>query len=140
MVGKKFNSVKQLLNDHEWLTDVLSTASYGNSWFQFGTHVDTPDEVYETAKSLYDCREEIWAYVLQHGGFLLVTDIEDCDCDDDEDYGKDYKISLKDFKNKFMKFVLNYPNQYAAIMDETMDLYDADALLQVVVFGEVVYG
>lgn len=129
---KKFNSFNELLNDHDWLTDVLATAIYGSPWFHVSTHADTDDETYKSAKVFSHCREDIWAYVLQHGGYLLVVDTED-----DE---KEYKISLKDFEDKIVKFVLNCPSQYAAIMDETMDLYDADALLQTVVFGEVIYG
>jgi hypothetical protein len=129
---KKFNSFNELLNDHDWLTDVLATAIYGSPWFHVSTHADTDDETYKSAKVFsHDCREDIWAYVLQHGGYLLVVDTED---------EKEYKISLKDFEDKIVKFVLNCPSQYAAIMDETMDLYDADALLQTVVFGEVIYG
>lgn len=129
--NNKFKTFKDILLKKGFLSDVLSTASYGNPWFAFGTHTDTDTETYETAKALYTCREDIWAYVLIHGGFLLVEDVEE---------EKEFKLSLKDFERALKSLALNYPSQYAAIMDESGDLYDYDALIQVAVFKEVVYG
>lgn len=127
----KFNSVKDIITNKEFLTNWLSTATYGSPWFAFGVHIDTKKEVYTLAKFKNECREDIWADVLLNGGYFLVEDVEE---------EKDYKISLEDIENGFNKFMLQCPSQYAALMDDTADLYDADALMQVIVFGEVTYG
>lgn len=124
-------SVKSIVSDKEFLVNFLSTASCGSSWFAFGTHQDTPKDIYENAKLLNECCEEIWADVLLNGGFLLVEDVEE---------GKDYKVSLKDIEKGFKTFMLEFPRAYANIMDENDDYWDDDALMQVIVFGEVVYG
>lgn len=124
-------TIKSIVNNKEFLVNFLSTASYGSTWFAFGTHTDTPKEIYENAKLLNECREEIWADVLLNGGFLLVEDVEE---------EKDYKVSIKDIEKGFATFMLECPQAYARIMDEEDDFYDDDALMQVIVFGEVVYG
>ena len=123
-------SVEELFT-HNFLVDLLCTASYGSSWFAFGTHKDTPDEIYQSAKDCYDCREDIWSYVLMNGGYLLVEDVEE---------EKDYRLTLQDIINGFKITMLNYPEQYAAIMTENADLYDADCVIQCAVFGELTYG
>lgn len=124
-------SVNSIVSDKEFLVNFLSTASCGSSWFAFGTHTDTPDEVYQKAKANNECCEEVWADVLLNGGFLLVEDAEE---------EKDYKVSLKDIEKGFKTFMLECPQAYANIMDENDDYWDDDALMQVIVFGEVVYG
>lgn len=128
---KPKKSIKDIIYRKEWLSDWLSTATYGNPWFAFGTHKDTPDDVYDLAKRFGECREDIWAYVLLHGGTLLVEDVEE---------EEDHAVTMKDVEKGFLIFMLNCPTQYAALMDETADIYDADALMQCIVFGEVVYG
>lgn len=124
-------TIKNIVNNKEFLVNFLSTASYGSTWFAFGTHTDTPREIYENAKLLNECREEIWADVLLNGGFLLVEDVEE---------EKDYKVSINDIEKGFTTFMLECPQAYARIMDKEDDFYDDDALMQVIVFGEVVYG
>lgn len=130
MAEKIIKSVKELFTQ-EFLSDLLSSASYGSSWFAFGTHKDTPDDVYQAAKDCYECREDIWAYNLLHGGYLLIEDVED---------EKEYKLSLKDIIKGFKIVMFNYPNMYASIMDDGGDLYDNDAVIQCAVFGELTYG
>ena len=126
----KIKSVKDIITNKEWLSEWLSTATYGSPWFRFGVHVDTDNEMYKVAKLRNECREDIWADVLLNGGFFLVEDVEE---------EKSYKLSIKDIEKGFKKFMLKCPNQYAALMDETADLYDADALMQVIIFGELTY-
>ena len=124
-------TIKSIVSNKEFLENFLSTASYDSSWFAFGTHQDTPKDIYENAKMLNEYREGIWADVLLNGGFLLVEDVEE---------EKDYKVSLKDIEKGFATFMLEYPQAYANIMNEEDDYFDDDALMQVIVFGEVVYG
>lgn len=127
---KLVRNVKNLFT-HEFLTDILCSASYGSSWFYFGTHQDTPKSIYEDAKTCYECREDIWAYILLHDGFLVIEDIEE---------EEEHKISLKDIIKGFKIVMLNYPQQYADIMEENGDYYDYDAVIQCAVFGDIVYG
>ena len=124
-------SVKSIVGNKEFLENFLSTASYGSSWFAFGTHQDTPKEIYENAKFFNEYREGVWADVLLNGGFLLVEDVEE---------GKDYKVSLGDIEKGFKTFMVECPRAYANIMNEEDDYFDDDALMQTIVFGEVVYG
>lgn len=132
----KFNSVKEVLTK-EFLSDWLSTATYGSFWCNCSTHKDTSDELYKKAKEKNECREDIWAYILLHGGSINVVDVEELEDGNEE---AEHKVMLRDIENALPLFMLNYPKQWAAIMDETMDLYDADALLQFIVFGDLIYG
>lgn len=129
-------SIKEILT-HEFLTDWLSIAIYGNFWCECAIHADTPDDVYEDAKKNNDCREDVWADVLLNGGALNIIDTEEYE--DDED-GAQHKVTLAGIEKSIPLFMLNYPNRWTAIMDETMDSNDADALLQFVIFGDVIYG
>ena len=131
----KINSVKEILT-HEFLTDWLSTALYGSSWFDCATHKDTSDEVYEKAKKENDTREDVWADVLLNGGALNVIDMEEADGSGEGEY----KMTLEDIEEAIPLFTLNHPSEWASIMDETGDIYDSDALLQFVIFGDVQYG
>lgn len=129
---RKKMSVKAIVTDKEFLVDFLADVSYDNYWASFGTHQDTPNDVYENAKANNECREEIWADVLLNGGFLLVEDREE---------GKDYKVSLKDVEKGFKRLMFMYPQNYANLMIEcASDFYDVDALLQCIVFKDVIYG
>ena len=122
-------SVKQLFTQ-EFLVDILTTASYGSFWFECSIHKDTPKEIINKAKE-FECREEKWACVLLNGGYVNIYDVEE---------EKNHKVSLEDIIRGFEIVMLNYPEIYASIRDESYDLYDADAVIQCAVFGEVVYG
>lgn len=132
----KYNSIKEVLTK-EFLSDWLSTATYGSFWCDCSVHKDTSDEIYDEARNSNNCREDKWADVLLNGGSLNICDIEECEEGNEEG---EHKMALADIEKALPLFILNYPTQWAAIMDETYDLYDADALLQFVVFGDVIYG
>lgn len=128
-------SVKEIFNQ-EFLSGLLSTASYGSNWFGYSVHVDTDDSLYKAAKDKYECREDIWAYVLLNGGYLNIFDLE---TDEDDEDGQ-YKIGLDDIIKGFEIVMFNYPQMYADIMTENEDFYDADAVIQCAVFGELTFG
>ena len=132
----KINSLKEIFT-HEFLTDILSTASYGSFWFDCGVHKDTPDDVYKAAKKRWECREEVWAECLLKGGWINVCDTEECDEGNEEG---EHKVGLDDIVKGFEIVMLNYPRIYADIMEEQYDLYDADAIIQCAVFGDITYG
>ena len=127
---KVYKTVDELLTE-EFLSDWLSTASYGNIWCSVFIHNDTSDSLYNEAKEIKETREDEMAYILKRGGSILVID---------EEEERDYKVTYEDIKNGIQTFVLNYPRQWAAIVEGDADLYDADILLQWIVFGEYVYG
>ena len=133
----KITSLKELFTK-EFLVDILSTASYGSFWFDCSVHKDTPDDVYKKAKKENECREEIWADCLLGGACLNICDVEEC-ADNDTDEGE-HKVGLNDIVKGFEIVMLNYPQMYANIREENYDLYDADAVIQCAVFGELVYG
>ena len=132
----KINSVKDLFT-HEFLMDILCTASYGSFWFECSVHKDTPYEVYKTAKENFECREDIWTDCLLNGGYIDICDVEECDGETDD---REYKIGLDDIVKGFEIVMLKYPQLYANIMEETYDIYDADAVIQCAVFGDIIYG
>jgi len=126
-------SIKKIVNNKEFLGNFLADVSYDNYWASFGTHTDTPNEIYESAKNNVQntCREDVWADVLLNGGYLLVEDREE---------EKDYKVSIKDVEKGLKRLIFEYPRNYANIMTESSDFYDVDALLQCIVFKGVIYG
>lgn len=123
------SKIKQLLQDPERLSDILSTATYDSPWFGVSVHPHTPEVLYKNTE--FECREDKWARVLLGGGWLEVEDVEE---------ENSYKVGMKEFEKGFRKFMEECPHNYANIMEENEDFYDADALLQTIVFGEVVYG
>lgn len=126
-------SIKTIVYNKDFLVGFLADVCYGNYWASFGTHTDTPTEIYENAKNnpSNTCCEDVWADVLLNGGYFLVEDREE---------EKDYKVSMKDIEKGFKKFIFTCPRNYANIMTEDSDFYDVDNLLQTIVFGEVIYG
>lgn len=123
--------VKKIVSDKEFLVNLLSTATFSSFWAGVGVHEDTDEEVVKDARDNNECREDVWADVLLKGGYLFVDDVEE---------EESYKISLDDVINGFIILMLKYPTNYANIMDENEDYYDADAWLQCTVFGDVIYG
>ena len=130
MENKKIiRTIKELFT-HDFICNILCTAFYDSSWFAFGVHQDTDKQIYEDAKTCYECREDIWTYVLMHNGYIIIEDIEE---------EEDYKLSLKDLIKGFKTLMLNYPQHYANIMTKNADYYDCDAVIQCAIFGEIVY-
>ena len=123
--------VKKIVSDKEFLVNLLSTATFSSFWAGVSVHKDTDKEVVKDARDNNECMEEVWADVLLKGGYLDVEDFEE---------EVSHKISLDDVINGFIILMLKYPTNYANIMDENDDYYDADAWLQCTVFGEVIYG
>ena len=131
------------LFEHEFLTDLLTTASYQSFWFEGRCLVYTDlanvghpsqkalkqKELYDSAKKKYDCREDIWADILLNGGELYIIDVEE---------DERYTITLDDLIKGFKIVRDDYPHIYNNIMDENYDLLDADAVIQCAVFGEMV--
>lgn len=116
--------IRKIVTDREWLTNWLSDAFYTSPWFEMA-------KCYPPSTSSKDvCREEKWASALLNGGYIVVDDPEE---------NKRHKVTLEDIIKGFEKFIFDCPEQYANMMTENYDFYDADCLLQIVIFGEVTY-
>lgn len=126
---------------HEELSDILTTAFYGNPEMEMD---------YEgTASIVHDCFEDNAAQVLLDGGTLLVTDLDshgdslDEACGDlpryiDNDEYITYKVTLKDILEK-----ASTPECLRMIEDILSgegDMITAWNLMQIIVFGEIIYG
>lgn len=116
--------IKEIVTDREWLVNWLSDAFDLSPWFEVAKY-------YPPSTSSSDvCREEKWASALLNGGYIVVDDPEE---------NKRHKVTLEDIIKGFGKFIFDCPEQYANMMTENYDFYDADCLLQIVIFGEVTY-
>lgn len=117
---------------HDNIVDVLSTATYGSDWL--GIHVADDDKskaLKAQAETKYDCCEDIWAFVLEHGGRL--------DCYDNYD-DKKMTINMDDYTKGFNVFKESCKGDYKDLMNDDGDYITANNLMQCVMFGEVIYG
>ena len=138
----------------EDLVDFFSTAIYGSQLFYikfkksdyYGTDLESED----------DCREDKWAKVLMSGKPVKVLDYYAEDVDefygdkphkwDENECATSYTITLDDIKNGLQGALDSdeeYLNEYARAWVNgcyDLDLTGAEALLQFITFGEVVYG
>ena len=129
--------------EHEELVDLLSTALCGSSWFE----ADYDSKIYETLKVKNgECFEDKLADMLLAGHKITIIDHEA----DGESYSNNfvrfegeyesavYEVGLKDFL-KTASTKRGYQ-----LVDEVLsgdgDYWTADAYLQMVVFGEEIYG
>lgn len=118
-----------LTKGRDLLIEILSGAFYGSSWFS----VKTPKAQAYLSKESDTTREDVWATILQLGGYIYVYDVE-------EDEDKPYKLTLEHIVMAFKKLIAEYPEQYANIITNKADIYDYDAIIQLAIFDDVIYG
>ena len=128
--------------NHEELVDLLSTALTGSNWF--GASYDR--EIYESIQETHGyCLEDKLADMLIAGHQITITDYEA----DGESYSSKctritadgdavYKVGLDDFL-KVASTKRGF-KLLGEVLEGTGDYYTADAFLQIVVFGEEIYG
>ncbi len=116
------------LDKQKNVEDLLSVASYGSPWFEYGA-LKKFSEKYPPEQ--FEYREERWAKILLDGGYIMVYDVED---------EKDHKLTLKMLKKAWRSDESQVVRAKANILDDDYDLYDADAIVQCAIFGEVLYG
>lgn len=97
------------------------------------------DENYKTTYEKYkepnSTIEEIWVKMLTNGEKLVVIDIED-------DLNTYMEITLEKLKNGLSEMFNKYPISVGHLLDienGDPDFFDYDRLLQITLFGEVVY-
>ena len=137
---------------HDDLVNLLSTASYGSSWL--GLNYDSTEYHELPNKDEGDCIEDKMAKLLLAG---CSVELYDMYAEDNSDfYGKlphywdadnrtmDYEVRLEDIKKGLQKaFKDKYASKYArdlACEGDDFDFIEADALIQFILFGEVIYG
>lgn len=140
----------------EDLVELFATATYGSSWLEIATTDDSKVEADEC-----DCREDIWAKALLGGepigcidhyaegevyddkGVAVVSD-------DEEDESVCYLITLQDILDGLQKCAdgtfKGDPSTHAWLAEcfadlktGDMDLPEAEALMQVIMFNELIY-
>lgn len=124
----KYKMNMEYLDKQENLEDLLATASCGSPWFEYGA-LKKFSKQYPPEQ--FTCREERWAKILLDGGYIMVCDVED---------EKDYKLTLEMLKKAWQSDDPQVARAKADILDDDYDIYDADAIIQCALFGEVLYG
>lgn len=120
--------------DHEMLVDLLCTATYGCDWLEIKTLKSErfmDEEVEESVRDEW-CREDRWANRLLKGGHIVCIDYED---------ESRYELTLDDIKRGLEKARDGEAvRDYADFVNETDDYFTCNNLMQVCIFGEVIYG
>lgn len=126
----------------ETLVDLFSTATYGSNWLDIATLKSERnlDEKFSEEYLESRCLEDKLADRLLDGGHILCFDYYAAE-DDDEGKPAKYKIDLNTLKER-----LKLARDKEAVRDwcdfvlENDDYYTCNNLMQVVMFGEIVYG
>lgn len=137
--------------DHENLVDLFSTGLYGNGKFYSDYDRDWFNE--HCKKDDGDCYEDSMAKVLLAGGKIVISDRYAEGADDfygtlphkwdSEHWCMDYDVTLQDVVNGLQKAADDGESErvYNLANDAgELDMWDADVLLQYIVFGEYIYG
>ena len=139
----------------ENLVDLFTTATYGSSWLDIFAPVRTGLHIEET-----DCREDVWAKALLAGHPIECTDyyaegdvygyLPHTIGDNDE---VTYKVAMQDVLDGLQKcadgtfkgnksdhdWLRDCFNHFRA-GEGDMDLPEAEAIMQVIMFNELIYG
>lgn len=135
--------------NHEDLVNILSTALYGCDYLS-ADYEQTDYEFVPEDQREGDCYEDKMADILLNGSPIYVTDYYAegesmgklpfrLDADDPADGPVTYQVYIKDFyKGASTKEGMGYATEL--LIKEEGDYYTANNLLQIILFGEVVYG
>lgn len=123
---KKQVNVTELTKEE--LVSFFSCATYGCGYWTI--------KIKKNSISIYDldtdqCIEEIWADALLKGGKLVVTDNED---------ESKYVVDMEKVLKGYSKCYEVSPQTMANFDEEREDMWDAYNLMQVILFGEIIYG
>lgn len=152
---------------HDELVDIFSGATYGNNMMSIGVAND-PHTIEVLAFVVNDpnintqCREDLWAEVLLNGGSICVVDTESGAEDEDDafenayhgeahnvgftelngwcgTYGATtYDINLEEFLRGCSKE--DAYELLREVLDDGGDMWTAYNLMQIITFGEEIYG
>lgn len=119
---------------HENLVDLLCTATYGSDWLGIKTLKSERFMDEEVEQSVRDgwCLEDKWAHRLLKGGHIVCLDYED---------EVRYELTLDDIKKGLEKARDGEAvRDWADFCEEEDDYFTCNNLVQVCMFGEVIYG
>lgn len=150
----KTKTIIEELN-HDDIVNLFSTATYGSDMFD--ASYDRAEYYALPDANENDCFEDKLARLLSAGKSIVVIDRYSEDPDDyygelphkwhwdDNEMTMEYTVTLKDIIKGLQVASDNggWPSKCArhfADEDSSFDLYEAEALLQVIIFGEVIYG
>lgn len=120
--------------DHEMLVALLCTATYGCDWLEIKTLKSERFMDEEVEESVRDgwCREDRWANRLLKGGHIVCIDYEE---------ETRYELTLDDIKRGLEKARDGEAvRDWADFCEENDDYFTCNNLMQVCIYGEVIYG
>lgn len=122
----------------ELLVNLFSTATYGSDWLNIVTlksekHLDNK---YTPEYLEYRCREDKWADRLLDGGTIVCEDYYD---EDDDENPTRYNLKLDHILKGLKKSQEIIPRDWADFVNDEDDYYTCNNIMQVIIFGEVVY-
>lgn len=137
---------------HENLVNLFSTSTYGSNWLMIRSH--RRDYYGTPLEDDNDCREDKWAKILLNGGSVEAFDYYaegesygdlPHKIEEDDDECVHYTVTLKDIEKGIAKCIDlgGWEAECARHLisePEQMDITEAEAIMQVIVFGEVIYG
>lgn len=139
---------------HDDLVNLLSTAGYGSYWL--GLNYDSMDFLQLEDNEKYDCVEDKMAALLLAGKSVELYDMYAEDADDfygklphswdEENQTMDYTVTLKDIVKGIEKALSKGEYEARCAMDlideesYNLDQPEAEDLVQIVLFGEIIYG
>lgn len=114
------------------LEAMLSAATYGLDYFAVSVAKDSAHLKSQIEKANPDiCLETLWAEVILQGGNLLVVDTED---------DTHHIINKAKIEQTYQTWIDQCPKDYADFCEENEDCWTGYNWLQIVIFGELVYG
>lgn len=130
---------------HENLVDLLCGATYGSEWLEIKTLKSErfmDEEVEQSVRDEWSC-EDKWANRLLKGGHIVCYDYFDDEADDFALMSKParYELTLDDIKKGLEKARDGEAiRDWADFCEEEDDYFTCNNLVQVCMFGEVIYG
>jgi hypothetical protein len=130
---------------HRDLVDLLCVATEGSDWLAITTLESErfmDDEVEQSVRDVW-CREDRWANRLLKGGHIVCLDFYDDSSDEYDMYAipARYELTLDDVRKGLIKARDGEAiRDWADFCEWRDDYFTCNNLVQVCMFGEVVYG
>ena len=135
---------------HEEIVNIFSTANYNNSSLEI-SYADSMDDLAREVKKKWNdthgdtmCYEDKLAAILENGGTIAAIDVEEYEYGDydGEEPTKDKGIHPLTLMKLLDACSTTEGYKYAKtlLVDEDGDFYDAWNIIQIAMFGEVIYG
>jgi hypothetical protein len=125
--------------DKDFLVDFFSTATSGCDYLSVSSLAEENklDGQFSAEYLAHRCLEEKWADRLLNNGHLVAYDFYD---EDEDGNPKKYIIDLAMVKSGLQKATEIDPRDWADFVNENEDYFTCNNLLQIIIFGKVIYG